>query len=325
MPAAEFDVTTDLVRRLLADQHPDLATLPVEPLSQGWDNASFRVGKEMIARLPRRAVAAALTEHEQRWLPGLAPRLPLPIPAPARTGRPGHGYPWGWSVVPYWPGRPAAVAYPDPDDAAGSLGSFLAALHLPAPPDAPPSRFRGIPLAGRRELDRRNLDAAGDAVDRAAVLAVQADALAARPWDGPPVWLHGDLHPANILVADGKVSAVIDFGDLTAGDPATDLSVGWMLGIDLRPAYGHAGDEDLWRRARGWALAFGLVFAAHSADNPLMAAIGRRTLESVLGSLPERPPADGEFAPRNGSIPAASKILTRDRRPPNNVPGTEME
>jgi aminoglycoside phosphotransferase (APT) family kinase protein len=280
-PAAEVDVTADLVRRLLADQHPDLADLPVEPLAQGWDNASYRVGKKMIARLPRRTAAATLIAHERRWLPGLAPRLPLPIPAPARTGRPGHGYPWAWSVVPYLPGHPAAQVVPD--DASGSLGPFLAALHTPAPPEAPANRFRGIPLAGRRELDLRNLAAVDRLVDREAVLRVHEDALAARPWDGPPVWLHGDLHPANILVADGKVSAVIDFGDLTSGDPATDLAVAWMLGIDLRSSYGRSHDEDLWRRARGWALAFGLVFSARSADNPLMASIGRRTLDLVLG------------------------------------------
>jgi len=283
-PAAEADVTTDLVRGLLADQHPDLADLPVEPLAQGWDNASFRVGKDMIARLPRRAASAALVAHEQRWLPGIAPRLPLPVPAPARTGRPGRGYPWAWSVVPYLPGRPAAHVVPD--DAAGSLGSFLAALHVPAPPDAPANRFRGIPLAGRRANDLRNLAALEGQVDRGAALRLHEDALAARVWDGPPVWLHGDLHPANILVSDGKVSGVIDFGDLTSGDPATDLAVAWMLGVpgeDFMAAYGRAGDRDLWRRARGWALAFGLVFSAHSADSPLMASIGDRTLDAVLG------------------------------------------
>jgi aminoglycoside phosphotransferase (APT) family kinase protein len=282
-PAAEAYVTTDLVRGLLADQHPDLADLPVEPLAQGWDNASFRVGRDLIARLPRRAASAALVAHEQRWLPGIAPRLPLPVPAPARTGRPGRDYPWAWSVVPYLPGRPAA--YEVPNDAAGSLGSFLAALHVPASPDAPANRFRGIPLAGRRANDLRNLAALDGVVDRSAALRVHEDALAARVWDGPPVWLHGDLHPANILVSDGKVSGVIDFGDLTSGDPATDLAVAWMLGVpgeDFEAAYGRVGDRDLWRRARGWALVFGLVFSAHSADNPLMASIGRRTLNSVL-------------------------------------------
>ncbi len=280
-PVAEADITAGLVRGLLADQHPDLADLPVEPLAHGWDNASFWIGKTLIARLPRRAVAAALVEHEQRWLPGLAPHLPLPVPAPARTGRPALGYPWPWSIVPYLPGRAAVNSSLDHNDAASSLGAFLAALHAPAPPDAPANPFRGIPLAARRENDLRNLAAAGGLVDREAALRVQQDALDAKPWDGPPVWLHGDLHPANILVDQGRISGVIDFGDLTSGDPATDLSVAWMLGVDFRDAYGRASDEDLWRRARGWALAFGLVFSAHSADNPVMASIGRRTLASL--------------------------------------------
>jgi aminoglycoside phosphotransferase (APT) family kinase protein len=284
MPAAEVDVTVDLVRMLLAEQHPDLAGLPVEPLAQGWDNASFGVGQELIARLPRRELAAALVAHEQRWLPSLAPRLPLPVPAPVRTGRPGLGYPWRWSIVPFLPGRPAAITPPvGRGDTASSLGGFLAALHVPAAPDAPVNRFRGIPLAGRRKNDLRNLDALGDTIDREAALRVHEDALAARPWDGPAAWLHGDLHPANILVREGRVSGVIDFGDLTSGDPATDLAVAWMLGIqDQMPgAYGRAEDTDLWRRARGWALAFGMVFSAFSADNPLMASIGHRTLAAL--------------------------------------------
>jgi aminoglycoside phosphotransferase (APT) family kinase protein len=295
MPAAEVEVSADLVRRLLADQHPDLARLPVEFLGNGWDNELYRIGDGLVARLPRRAVGAEI-KNEQRWLPGLAPRLPLPIPYPERTGVPGHGYPYPWSVVPYLPGVPAAQAGSfDPAGAAAVVGGFLGALHVPAPADAPASPVRGVPLAERAGSFAANLavltgQAGQDWVDRGAVLRVWDAALAAPGYDGPPVWLHGDLHPANILANDGQVSGVIDFGDITAGDPASDLSVAWMLlppGCHDRfwSAYQAAGGRDgdaLRARAKGWALNLAIVFLAHSEDNPVPREAGRRTLSAVL-------------------------------------------
>jgi aminoglycoside phosphotransferase (APT) family kinase protein len=295
MPAAEVEVSADLVRRLLADQHPDLARLPVEFLANGWDNELYRVGDELVARLPRRALGAQIIINEQRWLPGLAPRLPLPIPRPERTGVPACGYPYSWSVVPYLPGVPAAQASSfDPAAAAAAVGGFLGALHVPAPADAPANPFRGVPLAERASTFAANLALIGGQVDRDAVLRAWVAALTAPGYDGPPVWLHGDLHPANILVNDGQVSGVIDFGDITAGDPASDLSVSWML---LPPdchatfwsayqaasgrAGGPAGDA-LRARARGWALNLAVVFLAHSEDNPVLRQVGRRTLSAVL-------------------------------------------
>src|SRR5690349_8740225 len=230
MPAAEVDVSADLVGRLLADQHPDLARLPVEFLANGWDNELYRIGDGLVARLPRRALGAQIIKNEQRWLPGLAPRLPLPIPRPERTGVPACGYPYSWSVVPYLPGVPAAEASSfDPAAAAAAVGGFLGALHVPAPADAPADPFRGVPLAERASTFAANLALLVGQVDRDAVLRAWVAALTAPGYGGPPVWLHGDLHPANILVADAKVSGVIDFGDITAGDPASDLSVAWML------------------------------------------------------------------------------------------------
>ena len=226
MPAAEVEVSADLVRRLLAGQHPDLARLPVEFLANGWDNELYRVGDGLLARLPRRALGAEIIKNEQRWLPGLAPGLPLPIPYPERTGVPACGYPYSWSVVPYLPGVPAAQASSfDPAAAAAAVGGFLGALHVPAPADAPANPFRGVPLADRAGSFAANLallsgQAGQDQVGRDAVLRGWDAALAAPGYDGPPVWLHGDLHPANVLVNDGQVSGVIDFGDITAGDPA---------------------------------------------------------------------------------------------------------
>jgi aminoglycoside phosphotransferase (APT) family kinase protein len=291
MPAADVEVSADLVRRLLADQHPDLARLPVEFLANGWDNELYRVGAGLVARLPRRALGAQIITNEQRWLPGLAARLPLPIPSPERTGVPACGYPYSWSVVPYLPGVPAAQASSfDPAAAAAAVGGFLGALHVPAPADAPANPFRGVPLAERAGIFAANLARLTGQVDRDAVLRAWVAALTASGYDGPPVWLHGDLHPANILVNDGQVSGVIDFGDITAGDPASDLSVAWMLlPADGHPifwsAYRAAGgrtDDALRARARGWALNLAVVFLAHSEDNPVLRQVGRRTLSSVL-------------------------------------------
>jgi aminoglycoside phosphotransferase (APT) family kinase protein len=296
MPAAEVDLSASLVQALLADQHPDLAHLPVELLANGWDNAIYRLGDSLVVRMPRRQMGARILLNEQRWLPVLAPRLPLPVPAPVRIGRSGHGYPWAWSVVPFLPGEPASgtVAF-DPREAAVAVGGFLGALHVPAPPEAPANPFRGVPLAERAPTFADNLRILDGQVDRATVLPIWDAALTAPRWDGAPVWLHGDPHPANILVHVGRVSAVIDFGDITAGDPATDLSVAWMLlpaehhGPFLeayRDASGGASavSDALWLRARGWALNFALVFLAYSADDPRLRQVGERTLRTVLGS-----------------------------------------
>ena len=293
MPAAEVSVSPELVRRLLEAQQPDLAHLPVRLMAYGWDNFMYRLGDELAVRLPRRAAAAGLIVHEQRWLPMVAPRLPLPVPAPVRAGRPALGYPWPWSIVPLLPGQLAAREPPaDPARAAASLGRFLGALHVPAPPDAPANPLRGIPLAERAAAVTENLSVLGGLVDRGAAMRAWRTALATPAWGRAPMWLHGDLHPANILVHRGRISGVIDFGDITAGDPATDLSVAWMLlPADCRGAFrdayraasGPADGDDLWARARGWALALSLACLANSADNPLIAAIGRRTVDAVLG------------------------------------------
>ncbi|MDA0567522.1 aminoglycoside phosphotransferase family protein [Streptomonospora sp. S1-112] len=297
MPTAEVRLSRELVRALLSDQHPDLADLGIEVLAHGWDNLVCRLGRDHVVRLPRRAASAGLVVNEQRWLPGIAPHLPLPVPVPARTGRPGRGYPWAWSVLPFLPGEIAARTPPaDPGEAARSLGRFLAALHQPAPADAPLNPVRGIPLSGRAAGVTAQLEHVADPHAREAARRAWERAAAAPGWDGPPVWLHGDLHPANILVERGRVGAVIDFGDITAGDPATDLAVAWMLlpragREELRSAYGRA-DGATWARARGWALALALAFLSRSADNPLMARIGDRTLRAVVDDSPAEPPRD---------------------------------
>jgi aminoglycoside phosphotransferase (APT) family kinase protein len=287
MPAAEVDVGPAVVRALLEEQFPDLAGLDLVELAYGWDNAIFRLGDDLTVRLPRRAMAAELIEHEQRWLPALAMRLPLPISAPVRAGRPGAGYPWSWSVCPWLPGVIAARAAPaDPFEAAEDLGAFLAALHHEAPSDAPANPYRGGPLAERDDVVRQRAQQLADLIDTPVVLARWAELSSAPEWGGPPLWLHGDLHPANVLVDHGRVSAVIDFGDITAGDPATDLALAWMLfpapaRSTFRIAAGSI-DDDTWARARAWALSLALAYLANSADNPLFARLGEKALAAVL-------------------------------------------
>ena len=288
MPAAEVEIDEALVRALLIDQHLDLAGLAITSLGSGWNNAIFRLGEQYTIRLPRRALAAVLIEQEQRWLPSLAPELPLPVSAPLRTGRAALGYPWTWSIGPWFPGAMAAVC-PPPDSelaAAVTMAEFLRALHRPAPWDAPANPYRGVPLAERDVVTRDRIRHLGDTIDGPRVLAVWESAVAAPRWSGPPLWLHGDLHPANVLVNNGRISAVIDFGDMTAGDPATDLAVAWMMFSPTARLVFRAASAPIeaatWTRARGSALAHSLACLANSADNRTIADMGDRTLRAVL-------------------------------------------
>jgi aminoglycoside phosphotransferase (APT) family kinase protein len=287
MPVAEIDVTVDLVRRLLAEQHPDLGGLPLRIVANGWDNVVVRAGDDLAVRMPRRAAAAALVEHEQRWLPELAPRLPLPIPAPVRIGRPGLGYPWSWSVVPWFAGAVAAdVPLRDAAREARRLGAFVAALHVEAPSAVPRNPVRAHPVADLDERVAANLDLLSARLDADRSRRRWRELRRAPEWDGPPVWVHGDLHTANLIVADGTLSAVVDFGDIARGDPAVDLAVAWMLfdrvgRAELRRAAG-AVDDATWARAQAWALHFALLYLLHSADDPRFARMGTALLAAVL-------------------------------------------
>jgi aminoglycoside phosphotransferase (APT) family kinase protein len=295
-PAAEVDIDDMLVRALLAEQHADLAMMPLELVANGWDNAIFRLGDDLAVRLPRRELGAVLVEHEQRWLPSLAPALPLPVPEPLRAGAPSDalGYPWSWSVCRWLNGTVALHAtLADPVAAARAVGGFLAAMHRPAPSDAPHNPFRGIALAGRSERLHECLHRVGDEVDAPTIVALWDELVATRPWPGPPQWVHGDMHPANLLVDDdGRICGVIDFGDLTAGDPATDLTIAWMLFGDegaraaFRTAAGVDGDDETWQRGRGWALAIGVALVASSADDEAYTRLGHATISAAVRGDP---------------------------------------
>lgn len=292
-PRADIPVDASLVRSLLREQHDDLADLPLTDVGEGWDNRLFRLGEDLAVRLPRRAIAAALIEREQRWLPHLGPRLPLPIPVPQRAGRPGRGFPWPWSVTQWFDGQSALVSPPDNlSTAAAALGAFVRALHHPAPADAPHNPWRSVPLAARSSVFMNHLGRLDGLVDRTAAVTLWEHALAAPSWSGSPVWIHGDLHLGNLLVQDGRLSAVIDFGDVAAGDPATDLSVMWMLlPASVRPILCESArsefdpiDDHTLLRARGWALALGLAYLADSRDDDAMGALGLATVKAALAN-----------------------------------------
>ncbi|WNB84426.1 aminoglycoside phosphotransferase family protein [Cellulomonas sp. ATA003] len=289
-PAAEVDVTPALVRALLREQHPDLADRPLAVAASGWDTVVLRLGDDLAVRVPRRASADALVRHEQRWLPGLAARLPAPVPVPVRVGRPSPAFAWSWSVVPWFTGRLGGLVPRAGRSAlAGPLAAVVAALHTPAPGDAPHNPVRGVPLSTRDRAVRERL-ATGAVPDADRVLARWRDALDVPPWSGPPLWLHGDLHPVNLLVApDGGLAAVLDWGDVTAGDPATDLATAWLTFDAAGRRAFRAGvtaasgpDDATWARARGWALCMASAMLAHSDDDPVMRAVGRAAMAQVL-------------------------------------------
>ncbi|MDY6937921.1 MAG: aminoglycoside phosphotransferase family protein [Cyanobacteriota bacterium] len=285
-PIAEVQIDELLAYNLLQKQHPDLAHLPIEPVDSGWDNVIFRLGDRWCLRLPRRQVAATLIENEQTWLPQLARRLPIPIPTPDRIGKPGSGYPWQWSVLPWLSGVSADRLEPQPTQVECFV-SFLRSLHVPAPENAPPNPVRGVPLHQRAVLVEERMQRLKQKTDAIVPKIEQIWNRALNtPIDIPATWLHGDLHPRNILVENGKISGVIDWGDITSGDPATDLASIWMLWGDRthrqQAITRYGASPATVQRARGWAILFGVVLLETGlVDNPQHALIGQRTLHRL--------------------------------------------
>ena len=286
-PASEVGIEADLARRLLERQHPDLAHLPIRLADEGWDNIMFRLGDDLALRMPRRAAAEALIRNEQRWLPELRAKLPLAIPAPVRVGRADLGYPHCWSVVPWFTGQTADVEEPLASEA-GRFGDFLSALHVKPPDDAPRNPVRGVPLAHRREAVEERMErlAGSTRLVNESIRRIWVEALDA-PNDAPDTWIHGDLHSRNVLVNEGRLTAVIDWGDVAKGDAATDLASLWMLFDSLearRTALEHRGPVSpaTLARARGWAVSFGVVLLDTGlVDHPAHARMGERTLRRL--------------------------------------------
>ncbi|MEY9938822.1 aminoglycoside phosphotransferase family protein [Streptacidiphilus sp. MAP5-3] len=296
MHAHERDIDLTLVRRLVADQFPQWAGLPVEQVdSAGTSNAMFRLGEEMVVQLPRIAGAAADIDKEQAWLRRLASQLPCAVPAPLAVGTPAEGYPWAWSVYGWLDGVNPAVGQAG-GQVATDLAAFVTSLHR-IDPEGGPASYRAEPLSARDAVTRgaiADLHEVGELhqpIDVDAATAVWETALAAPEWPGARVWIHADLQPGNVLVANGRLSAVIDFGCLGLGDPAVDLITAWyVLPRHARPAFRSAvaavspaeADDASWARGRGWALSTALLeLRYYRVTNPVMAAIARHVIAEV--------------------------------------------
>lgn len=286
-----MDIDFSLVSQLVTAQFPQWADLPIEPVEfDGWDNKTFRLGEDMIVRLPSAEAYTPQVEKEHWWLPRLAPLLPLPIPVPLAMGVPADDYPWHWSIYRWLEGENATIErIANLDQFASTLGQFLAALQRIDPASGPPpgrhNFFRGGPLAIYDPETRDAIATLDSKIDTDAVTAVWEAALKAT-WHGLPIWLHGDVSAANLLVKKGRLSAVIDFGCSGVGDPACDLTIAWTLfSEESRVAFRAALPVDgaTWARGRGWALWKGLItLTEHINTNSLEARKARRVIDEVL-------------------------------------------
>jgi aminoglycoside phosphotransferase (APT) family kinase protein len=288
MHADELEIDEGLVRRLLAGQFPAWAGLPVRALPfGGTDNAIYRLGDELSVRLPRRGRwTSHVLDKEFAWLPRLAPLLPLSVPTPVARGAPGEGYPHEWAVYDWLDGEDATSAPLDPARAAVDLAGFIGALQAVDPEGAPPAEGRGGPLAPHDAGTRAAIEQLGDSIDAAAATAVWEEALAAPGWDGAPVWIHGDLDARNLLVGDGRITGVLDWSAVCAGDPACDVKAAFaVLDACTRPVFRRLLDVDdaTWARARGWAVSQAVMALPYYLDTyPAIVTEARRWLAEAL-------------------------------------------
>jgi aminoglycoside phosphotransferase (APT) family kinase protein len=285
----EDEVETDagLVRRLVSAQFPHWADLRIERVSSsGTDNALYRLGDDMVVRLPRIHWAAGGVEKDLRWLPKLAPLLPVAVPVPLAQGAPARGYPWTWGVYPWLEGENPKIGGVADVSLTRDVVRFVNALHRLDPAGGPPAR-RGAPL---RAVQGKWADAAlaelHGVIDIDAAAAAWNAAIEAPPWPGPPVWVHGDLLLGNLLLQGGRLTGVIDWGEAGVGDPACDLIVAWALvpreaRSEFRSALGV--DDATWARGRGWALSVGFIALPYYIEtNPVLAATARHLIDEVL-------------------------------------------
>lgn len=283
----EVETDAALVQRLLAAQHPQWADLPIRRVqSAGTDNAMYRVGDDLAVRLPRIHWAVESIAKERKWLPALAPQLPLAVPLPIAVGEPEEAFPYPWSVVRWLTGEMATLdRLDDPVLAARDLAQFVRALQA-VDADRGPSQHRGAPVRLQDGAVRAGVAGLQGEVDGDAVIEAWNRVLAAPDYDGPPRWFHGDLGYLNLLAVGGKLSGVIDWGTCGVGDPAIETVVAWSLfPPDARAAYRDALDVDdaTWERGKGWALTgvFGIPY--YRDTNPVLVADKVAAIEAVLG------------------------------------------
>jgi aminoglycoside phosphotransferase (APT) family kinase protein len=287
MHADEMETDASLVRRLLAGQFPQWVDLPIAPVpSAGTVNAIYRLGDDMAVRLPRIQRYARDLEKEYDWLPKLAPHLPLVIPEPLAIGDPGEGYEWRWCVYRWLKGEIWTTdRVRDLSEAAVDLAQFITALRRIDTAGAP-RRPAGYETLARHGYVRPAIAAAGGMIDMDAANAAWDAALRLPAWSGPPVWVHGDLsRPGNLLVAGGRLSAVIDFGSISLGDPARELMAAWTLfSRESRDVFRRAlaVDDATWARGRAWTLTRVMNVAYYAETNPAIVAEARHAIDEVL-------------------------------------------
>ena len=286
-PAAEVVIDEGLVRSLIESQYPQFAHLPCFLVGEGFDNALWRLGRDLVVRIPRREIAVELIEHELRWLPTVAGHVTLQTPLPHLAGHATKRFAWPWLIARWIDGIPGdEVSLGDRGSPAVALATFLREIHVTAPKDAPTNPFRGGPLEERSStFETRVLDVS-EVIDVPATRALWSHCLSAEPWNGAPLWLHGDLHPGNTLYRDHTLVGIVDFGDLCAGDPATDLASGLMtlpfeMLDEFFSAYGPLDGATMWRTV-GWATHFGVLMASLGLlSRPSYLAVGQLSLDNA--------------------------------------------
>ncbi len=289
----EIETSVELVRRLLVDQFPQWADLPIETVpASGTDNALYQLGDDLVVRMPRIDWAVGQAERELEYLPAFAPQLPFPISTPLEIGKPGAGYPWSWSVQRWIAGQPVTIESPPVSAAfARDLAEFITALHsleTSGGLEAGAANFgRGEPLSTRDASTRAALAKLDGKVDTGAAAEAWQAALDAPVWDAPPVWIHGDLQFGNVLMERGRLSAVIDWGCFGIGDPACDIMAAWTIFDETtRPIFRDSLDIDeaTWLRGSGWALSTAIIGLPYYWEtNPTFVADCLRRVEQVLG------------------------------------------